>query len=61
MHKLEKSRGAVQDLLLKPLLLALILATVASLMLCCRPSVRRRVGHGDPKACCNHERELRAP
>eukprot|EP00434_Breviolum_minutum_P033669 symbB.v1.2.029793.t1/scaffold3289.1/size59672/2 len=32
-----------QDLILKPLLVAVILATMSSLLLCCRPSLRRKV------------------
>ena len=37
------AHGSAQDVLLKPFLSALILATIASLMLCCRPAVRRKM------------------
>jgi len=32
-----------QDLILKPLLVALILTTMSSLLLCCRPSLKRKI------------------
>lgn len=39
-----RCRDVAQDLLLKPLLVAVILSAMSSLMLCCRPSLKRSGG-----------------